>query len=360
MERRIAITSFGSNIARAFVEDVATRPDVSFLCCDADPQTRLSAITNHYAVVPRGDDPRFVDALFDLARRERIAFIIPGSDEDAFALMTTQDQFRAAGVDVAVQHASLLPAFATKTAMYTYLTQRGFPVPEAYAVRSVASLDAALGALGYPDRPVLMKPNAGRGGHGVAVLSTTRAMLREPLPVLDRAQAVHLLDGAIEYVCMVYEVGTVYDIDVLTYANGRTWFGSRRRFTNVTARFSGNAFDWPSGMRDFVERCYAAFPTRYLVDYDVLITEDGRLVLLEINPRPSGSTVSYLPFGANCYDILAQSYLNGIHSEIRVPDGATAYAFLAMVSTSAPLRRATPASTVGVVDMTSTTPASFL
>ena len=52
---------------------------------------------------------------------------------------------------------------------------------------------------------------------------------------------------------------------------------------------------------------------RFLIDYDILVTDEGECILLEVNPRPSGSTVSYLPFGINLFYILAKSSLQGIH-----------------------------------------------
>ena len=54
----------------------------------------------------------------------------------------------------------------------------------------------------------------------------------------------------------------------------------------------------------------------YMSELDVQETADGEIILLEVNPRPSGSTISYLPFGINLYYILAKSYLSGQHINI--------------------------------------------
>ena len=40
-----------------------------------------------------------------------------------------------------------------------------------------------------------------------------------------------------------------------------------------------------------------------------MVTENKDVYLLEVNPRRSGSIISYLPFGINMYEILARSYL---------------------------------------------------
>ena len=106
----------------------------------------------------------------------------------------------------------------------------------------------------------------------------------------------------------------MYDIDVLRYRDGKVYFGQRKRLgTNVTKLFSGNKFTHDAAIEVLCKKIYAAFPTTYLVDYDILVTENGSMYLLEINPRPSGSTISYIPFGVNLYHILAKSYLDNVH-----------------------------------------------
>ena len=232
-----------------------------------------------------------------------------------------------------MQEDALLPILHSKSSCYAHLAARGFPVPAHRVVQNATELSMALAALGYPERPLLMKPNTMRGGRGVCVIATSPDACSEAVQVSDATFAAKLLDGVTSYIVMPYYRGTIYDIDVLTYANGNTWFGARGRFTNVTKHFSGNVFSHDTALLDFARRCYAALPTRYLVDYDILVTEDRELVLLEVNARPSGSTVSYLPFGTNLFAVLAASYLEGRHERVVAPpDGARAVACFDMVA----------------------------
>lgn len=61
---------------------------------------------------------------------------------------------------------------------------------------------------------------------------------------------------------------------------------------------------------------FAIIPTNYLIDYDIIEDQKGNFTLLEINPRPSGSLISYLPFNINLYVHLVDSYLKGRKNEI--------------------------------------------
>jgi len=64
-----------------------------------------------------------------------------------------------------------------------------------------------------------------------------------------------------------------------------------------------------------------------------MIKKDGSIELLEINPRPSGSTASYLPFGINLYYCLIQEYLMKEKTNIpRLFSGRKSLVFNKMVS----------------------------
>lgn len=333
---RILLNCAGSADFVPIIRDFARRSDIELVPADAHPELRLAAVTDRYATLPSGSDARFVDAVLALARQERITMVIPKADEEVFALMRARAQFEAAGIILAIPDDALLPVLPSKSACYAHLARRGFPVPEHRVARTEAEFDVALAAFGYPHRPMLMKPDTARGGRGVCVVADSPDACHEMIPIHDRALAVQLLDGHTPYLCMAYRTGVIYDIDVLRYANGDTFFGARRRFTNVTKFFSGNEFSADPALLAFARRVYEALPSQYLIDYDILVTDDGELVLLEVNPRPSGSTVSYIPFGTNLFYTLAKSYLDDVHLPIAMPPhGATAVVCFDMIARAA-------------------------
>ncbi len=317
--KRILLTCAGTADLTAVIRDFAQRRDIELFTADASPEGRLSSVTDRWASLPPGDAPTFVDELFALAVRQRIEFIIPKSDEEVFALMNARERFEQAGIQLAIQDNALLPILQSKSACYEHLASKGFPVPPHRVVRTTAELDLALQDLDYPSQPVLMKPDSARGGRGVCVIATSPSASDEAINVFPPSFAAQLLDGTTPYILMKYERGIIYDIDILKYANGDVFFGARGRFSNVTKNFSGNFFTTDEKLLDFSRRCYEALPTSYLIDYDIFVTESGEIILLEVNPRPSGSTVSYLPFGTNLFYTLAKSHLDGEHLPIIHP-----------------------------------------
>ncbi|KKU11473.1 MAG: hypothetical protein UX17_C0077G0008 [Parcubacteria group bacterium GW2011_GWC2_45_7] len=280
------------------------------------------------------DHPAFCDELLTYARTHKIEMIIPGGDEDALALMATRERFEQEGILVAVQGKEFIPVFQSKTAQYEYLRGKGFSVPVHERVRTEEELVEALTRLGYPEYPIIMKPNFGRGGRGITLISEKIVRNEDNLPLKNQQSAKKSIDGKTEYILMRYMEGIVYDVDALRYKDGNVFLGVRKRLcTNVTKLFSGNMFDPDEAIGAFARKIYDAMPTEYLVDYDVMVDKKGSMELLEVNPRPSGSTISYLPFGINLYYVLAKSFLDNEHIQIEKNDfiGHSAHAFYTMI-----------------------------
>ena len=296
--------------------DFQQRGDIELFVADMNPRSKVRLLTDNFIPVLPVTDPAFTSDLLKKAKANGIQMIIPGGDEEAFALMKAKEDFAKEGIIAAVQDNNMLSIFGCKTAIYDYVKRMDFPVPVYRRVRSKEDFEKGLKDLGYPNRPLLIKPNAARGGRGITILSEKVIPNRDNLAMMDKNLFMSMIEPTSDFLLMEYIEGIVYDIDVLRYKNGEQFFGVRRRFTNVTKLFSGNIFEKNDEILAFSKHLYQVLPTQYLIDYDFLVDDNGKIHLLEINPRPSGSTVSFLPFGVNLYYILAKSYLDNAHIPI--------------------------------------------
>lgn len=330
--KNILLTCFGSSLFYEIFLDFQKRKEIGLFVSDVNPRARARMLAGNILPTLPADHPDFCADLLEKAQDNKIAMIIPGGDEEALALMRSLSLFEEAGILVAVQDTELFPLFQTKTNLYDYLKAKGFPLPRYQRFQTKEEFAECLQIFDYPSKPLLIKPNSARGGNGVTILSERLIANQDHLSLMDRGLCEQAVDGRTEFVMMEYLEGTIYDIDVLCYQNGKNYFGVRRRLNNVSKLFSGNVFENNEAILHFARKLYAIFPTKYLVDYDVMADREGRLHLLEINPRPSGSTISYLPFGTNLYYLLAKSYLDGEHIEIEPSFlGKTAFSFHKMI-----------------------------
>ena len=335
MKKNVLLTCFGGNVFYEFFMDFQTRLDIEMFVADRNPRSKARLLTKNFILVLPVENPDFSSDLLRQAKAHDIAMIIPGADEEALALMKTRKEFEAAGIMVAVQDMDLYSLFQSKTSLYDYLKKKDFPVPVYKKFRTPEEFKNVLDEWGYPGKPLLIKPNSARGGRGITILSERLISNKDNLAFFNKQLFMGLLDEKTEFLAMEYLDGTVYDIDVLKYKDGGEYFGIRRRFNNVTKLFSGNIFEKNMDVLNFAKKLYAAVPKKYILDYDFMVEPDGKINLLEINPRPSGSTISFLPFGINLYYVLAKSYLDDEHIPMDDSlDGEQAVTFYKMMKST--------------------------
>ena len=322
MAKRVLLTSFGGKLFNDFHNDFKKYSDMDLFVADMNLNSIAKNFTDNFIHLPPAEDTQYIPVLLEKAKKNHIDMIIPGADEEAFALMKAQDHFRKEGIDVAVQPEEMLDLFNSKSSMFDYLEKQGVTVLPYEVVVSQLDFEKALKRFDYPARPLLLKPNFGRGGRDIFLLSEIFPENKDNLQVVNKALFLGVMDGSTEYLLSDYIEGIVYDVDVMKYKNGDLFWGIRKRFTNITKHFYGNIFDFDKTILKFSKTLYEYLPTEYLIDYDLMVTSDGRIELLEINPRPSGSTISYLPFGIDLYYLMAKSYLNNEHI---IPDMSQLY-----------------------------------
>jgi biotin carboxylase len=288
-----------------------TRPGRRILGVDTNPSVAAKGVPGFERVitVPSPDAPDYVEALAALLVQSGPAVIVPGSDEEALRLAGEQHALRAAGGHIASATANDLAAASDKLALPQALEAANLAaIPVLRAPDPERAREAIL-SLGGPARPVVLKPSRGRGRRGVYIVSDREMPEHEDLPpriTMDRlAEAyagVPRPDMAMPYVS-----GSALTVDVLADHGApiaivvRDWL--------ATWRFP---FPGQRVVRDeIVERMAIAVARHFnlhgLIDIDMIRPSDGGPpVLLEINPRPSGSAVVALAAGVPLFDLVAE------------------------------------------------------
>jgi carbamoyl-phosphate synthase large subunit len=138
---------------------------------DMSPQAIGRHFCDRFYVVPPGRDPAFVDALFDIVRRENVDAVLPQSSFDLLALAEARERF--IGTTVLVSPPETIHKANDKAEAYALLSRIGVPTPAWRRVTGGRALAAAAQELGYPDRPVCFKPVFSSGSRGFRILDPT-------------------------------------------------------------------------------------------------------------------------------------------------------------------------------------------
>ena len=301
----------GPDIIRALRADPALGARIVGVDVSADQPGRHLADAFH--LVPRRDDPGYVDAVAAVAESEgaRVIFPLPTFDQELFS--AARDELAAKGIAVPVSSPEAVRVCNDKWLLHERLTA-ALPavLPERRLVGSVEEVAEGVRALGYPDRRVCLRARVSRGAIGFRVLDAgpdrLRALLHdnpgspgsllvsldELLSVLGQAESFP--DGLM---VEEYLPGDEWDVDVLARAGEPLVVATRR---NVAMR-GGGATRSVLERHDEVAALTAAIVAELRLDAVVNVSfrldADGTPKLLEINPRVPSSILTALGGGIN-------------------------------------------------------------
>jgi carbamoyl-phosphate synthase large subunit len=138
-----------------------------------------------FHLVPPGSDPGFADAVLEIVEREGVDAVLPQSSFDLGGLAAARERFP---VPVLVSGPETIRRSNDKAETYALLQRLGVTGPDFRRVNGAQGVTAAAAELGYPERPVCLKPVFSSGSRGFRVLD----------PTVDRAhQLLHERPGSV-------------------------------------------------------------------------------------------------------------------------------------------------------------------
>ena len=126
-----------------------------------------ASIAGDFDVLPSGADPGYLPKIIELVKNNELQVLMPWSDEEAIALSEARHDLSNLGCTVLVSPPDVMQTITDKSKTYDMIKTAGLKVPEYTVVSEMPDIYHAVKFYGYPQRTVVVKPAAGRGGRGV-------------------------------------------------------------------------------------------------------------------------------------------------------------------------------------------------
>lgn len=286
---------------------------------------------DEFAIVPPGNDPEYVEAIVNLIRMKAVDVVLPWSDEEAIALSKRKAEVEATGAVLAAEDPTKLLTMSDKAATYRLLAEAGIEAAHWHVANDKAQLLKHLLELKAVSGEAVVKPMVARGNRGTFVVHASGGAPTE----FRGSRELHLgwdefMDGYLDEVAsnlpaIVMErlVEPALDIDVLAYHGKVIHAIPRERINPAGVPFRGSIFRSSPRLLDLAADVTRAFGLSWLYDYDVMHRKDGTPVILEVNPRPSGSIAASLSTGVPLYDDLFDLISGKPVNKINLPPDGT-------------------------------------
>lgn len=278
---RILITGTGGPAGINVLQHLHTTTGHSLYAADADPDaTGLHLCDPHHQIIlPRADNPTYMNALRSAVTTHNIDTILATTAEELELLSTPEHQHTLTTLNVTCPT-------APHNAIVTCNNKDRFAL--ALADANVAHPVTATDATITSDGPWIVKPANGRGSRGISY-HTTRETITDALNNLDGP-------GIVQQVAD----GTEFTADTLTLINGDTVTVAARWRLETKAGIStkGRTFTNPE-VTAAVTAAINAVGLTGPACVQGFVNNDAAVTIIEINPRYSGGLALTLAAGAD-------------------------------------------------------------
>jgi len=317
----IVLTGAGAPGIRGTLHAVNYNPcktPVRTIGVDLDPDAVGRFFVDRFYRVPPPEEDGYIDRLLDICGREKAHVILPQTTREIFALSGRKTDFQEHGVSVAVSDRSAIEVANNKLKVLECFRDLGLPHPAFLLARSEAELVRGARQLGYPDRPVVVKPAVSNGMRGVRILKEAawdvRRFLTEKPGGLDISleSLLSILargDPWPELLVTEFLPGVEYTVDAFR--------GSHVQFAIPRVRRairSGITFDSVVERREDIERptllAAEQIGLRHVFGFQFKLDGRGVPKVLECNPRVQGTMVTSALAGANVIWYAIEDCLN--------------------------------------------------
>lgn len=254
--------------------------------------------------ISRPSEMDYLDQLLSICEHEDVDVILPQNTLELSVLAENKSLFSSVGTFVAVSDASAISVANDKFKLMTLAHQISIPTPKFSLVKSKDALIEQAKKMGWPEKPVVVKPPMSNGMRGVRVIDESldlkkRFYSEKPTSLFLKMDTLLNILGPHfpQLLVMEYLPGAEYTIDVLN-ANKYTIIPRKRDFIQSGITFEGTV-EQHDELIKYAQKLSHATGLQYTFGFQFKVDERGVPRLLESNPRIQGTMVLSTFAGAN-------------------------------------------------------------
>ncbi len=254
-------------------------------------------------VVPRINDPEYVDIILKICKENNVKAITTLIDPEIEILANNAERFKAIGVTPLCPAPKSAIYCFNKYELYKYLVEKGIRTPLTFHDWDEFKSALAEGRISFP---VFMKPVCGSGSVGAHKVHT-----------IEQAEA-DWNSGEHDYI--IQELMTGGDCDADVYVDTISHkavaaFSKRKIETRIGGASKTCSFKDPKLFK-FIREICDAFEFNGPLDMDFFM-KDGEYYLSEINPRFGGAYLHAYGAGVDFIQLIVNN-INGIENRVNI------------------------------------------
>ncbi len=282
---------------------------------DADNNALGKYLCDKFYCVPEGNKKNYIQECTKIIKKEHIELVIPTSDEEAVAFSRKKEFFQQLKVTIACVDYEKLKILNDKSKTYSYLQEHGVRVAKWEKVYNKEKLRTKIKAYIKNYGGAVVKPISERGSRNIFIISKNKNnhtrgsnilffnSLKEFFSYLENNR-INLKD----FIIMQELNEPVVDVDLLSW-KGKPISVIPRKRNNSLMPNMGHKILKNKKIKNLGKRVIKIFNLSWLYDCDIMFDNRKNPIIIEINPRQSGSIAVSIAAGYKVYENLLKIYL---------------------------------------------------
>ena len=264
--------------------------------------------------LPKGSNKSYIARCTEIIIKENISLVIPTSDEEALALSKKKSFFRERNITIACVNYETLKVLNNKSKTYDALSKRGINTAEWHLIKSKKLLIEKLNYYYEEYGGAVIKPTLDRGARNIFIISknknkhidnqniTNFNKVKDFLPMLKKYNFIG------NFLIMQELYYPVVDIDLFAWEGKPLSIVPRKRNHPLLPNMGHKILN-DKALINLGKKIVKEFNLSWLYDCDVMFDRNKRPIVIEINPRQSGSVAVSLAAGHKVYENLIRMFL---------------------------------------------------
>lgn len=304
---QVLMTGGGAPGAYGILQSMREDPSLKIIAADMREECIGKILADDFVQIPKATDNAFIPTLLEICKNKKVDVVFPLVTKELELFSANREAFSAIGTTLIVAEKELLQTVNNKGTLYARLKEEGVQVPDFRIIEDIESFNEAILELGYPNKPVCLKPCKSNGMRGFRILDTQKdtfdlwlnqkpgnayANLNDIKNIVKNNDCPPLLISE-------YLPGDEYTVDAFISNEKIQYIIPRLRSKMIGGISVEGKIVQNEQIIEYCKKIIQVFPLDGLFGIQVKYSVDGKPLLLEINPRVQGTTVACKGAGVN-------------------------------------------------------------
>ena len=269
-----------------------------------------------FELVPAGDSDEYINIISKLIKLHNISIVLPCADEEAINLSKHKNEIESFGAVLATADFTKINIMSNKISTYRLFKKLGIAVPDFQLINNKTELYEYTSSF-YKERgSFVIKDAIARGNRGTILVDKNIDGIEDYMGSRElhvgweyfNENIIKGIDNNFPKLITERLYVPAYDIDILA-KNGKVIHAiSRERINPAGVPYQGNIMRSNPQLLNLAKKVSEGLKLSWLYDIDVMSRKDGTPIVLEVNPRPSGSSAASMKCGVPLYRDLLELF----------------------------------------------------